>query len=93
MVWNHYLNALPIHVDSRMQSAIRAPDPVREGRHGAQVRQRVGGRTFVHIPQIGEGAADNDSAASSIPLRRRLKSQTSSNLKRQTGRSGEDAKE
>jgi len=60
MVWNHYLNALPIHVDSRMQSAIRAPDPVREGRHGAQVRQRVGGRTFVHIPQIGEGAADND---------------------------------
>lgn len=71
MVWNHYLNALAVHVDSRMQSAIRAPDPVREGRHPTQVRRPPGGRTFVHIPQIGEGVADNDSAASSIPLRRR----------------------
>lgn len=76
MVWNHYLNAIPIHVDSRMQSAIRAPDPVREGRHRAQIRRAIGCRTSVHIPQIGEGGADNDSAASSIPLRRRLKSQT-----------------
>ena len=75
MVWNHYLNAIPIHVDSRMQGAIRAPDPVRESRHRDQVRRRVGGRTFVHIPQIGEVGADNDSAASSIPLRRRFKSQ------------------
>jgi len=71
MVWNHYLYALGIHVDSRMQSAIGAPDPVREGRHRIQVRGRSGGRTFVHLPQIGEGVADNDSAASSIPLRRR----------------------
>jgi hypothetical protein len=71
MVWNHYLYTLAIHVDSRMQSAIRAPDPVREGRHPVQVRGPSGGRTFVHIPQIGEGGADKHSAASSIPLRRR----------------------
>ena len=71
MVWNNYLNAVGVDLDSRMQSAIRAPDPVREGRHAVQVRRRVGGRTFVHIPQIGEVGADNDSAASSIPLRRR----------------------
>ena len=71
MVWNHYLNPVRVDLDSRMQSAIRAPDPVREGRHRAQIRRAIGCRTSVHIPQIGEGAAENDPAASSIPLRRR----------------------
>jgi predicted ribosomally synthesized peptide with SipW-like signal peptide len=71
MVWDDYLYTVRSDLDSRMQSAIRAPDPVREGRHPDQVRRRAGGRTFVHIPQIGEGVADNDSAASSFPLRRR----------------------
>ena len=60
MVWNYYLHTVGIHLDSRMQSAIRAPDPVGEGGHPPQVRRRIGGRTFVHIPQIGEGGADND---------------------------------
>ena len=50
-----------------MQSAIRAPDPVRERRHAPQVRAGSGGRTSVHIPQIGEGATDTCRAAPSFP--------------------------
>ncbi len=37
----------------------------------AQVRDRPGPRTSVHIPQIGEAQADKRMAASSFPLRRR----------------------
>jgi hypothetical protein len=37
----------------------------------AEVRDLFGRSTSVYIPQIGEGEAENDSAASSFPLRRR----------------------
>jgi hypothetical protein len=67
----HHLDAVRIHLDSRMQSAIGAPDPVLRGCHRDEARPPIGRRTFVHIPQIGEGAADNWIAASSFPLRRR----------------------
>ena len=60
MVWNYYLYAIGIHLNSRMQSAIRASDPVRNRGHAPQVRATIGARTFVHIPQIGEGEAEND---------------------------------
>lgn len=60
MVWDYYLYAIRVHLNSRMQSAIRAPDPVWNRRHAPQVRALFGRRTFVHIPQIGEGAAEND---------------------------------
>ena len=60
MVWDYYLYAIRVHLNSRMQSAIRAPDPVRNRRHAPQVRALFGRRTFVHIPQIGEGEAEND---------------------------------
>jgi hypothetical protein len=59
MVWHHYLYAIGVDLNSRMQSAIRAPDAVRERGHRTQVRHPLGRRTFVHIPQIGEGGADN----------------------------------
>jgi hypothetical protein len=67
----HHLHSVRVHLDSRMPSAIRAPDPVRKRRHEVKGRSPVGRRTFVHIPQIGEGMADNQMAASLFPLRRR----------------------
>jgi hypothetical protein len=66
-----HLHAVRIHLVSRMQSAIRASDPVRRGCHRDEARSPIGRRTFVHIPQIGEGATDNHMAASFFPLRRR----------------------
>jgi hypothetical protein len=67
MVWNHYLHAIRVDLDSRMESAIRAPYPVRERRHAVQIRDRSGGRTSVHIPQIGEGGTDTHRAAPFFP--------------------------
>ena len=72
MVWDHYLHAVGVDLDSRMQSAIGAPDPVRQRCHRSQIRDRIGGRIFVHIPQIGEGTSDTCKAAPSFPLRRRI---------------------
>ena len=60
MVWNYNLYPVGADQDSRMQSAIRAPYPVRERRHDGQVRGPLGRRTSVHIPQIGEGRTEND---------------------------------
>ena len=73
MARNHNLHAVGVDQDSRMQSAIRAPYPVRR-RSSREPELRDGPgrrRTSVHIPQIGEGGTDNDRAASSLPLRRR----------------------
>lgn len=71
MVWDYYLYAIRVHLNSRMQSAIRAPDPVRRSCHRHEARPPIGRRTSVHIPHIGEGTADNEMAASLFPLRRR----------------------
>jgi hypothetical protein len=65
------LHTIRVDQDSRMQSAIRASDPVRNGGHAAQVRDALGPRTSVYLPQIGEAGADKRIAASSFPLRRR----------------------
>ena len=66
-MWENNLHAIGVDLNSRMPGAIRAPDPVRERRHAAQVRHSIGGRTYVHIAQIGEGGTETDRAAPSFP--------------------------
>ena len=72
------LDAVCVDQDSRMQSAIRAPDPVRKRAHGAHDRDPSGSQTCVQLSQSGQRETDKYPAAPSFPYgaARKLRSVT-----------------